>query len=194
MEPQSPLTPRWIALLRAINVGGHTVKMEHLRRLFESLLFTNVETFIASGNVIFRAPSEPDGNVRTLEEKIERHLQESLGYGVATFIRTPAELTEIANYQPFPAKELAEEDVSLYISFLQAPPSEQAQGKLMAFRTPADDFHIQGREVYWLARKKISESAFSGALLEKTLGMQATMRNSTTVKKLAAKYGGSSGG
>ena len=57
----------------------------------------------------------------------------------------------------------------------------------MTFQTAADDFHVHEREVYWLCRKKLSESTFSGALLEKTLGMPATIRNATTVKKLAAK-------
>ena len=59
----------------------------------------------------------------------------------------------------------------------------------MALRTPADDFHVHEREIYWLCRTRISESAFSGGLLEKTIGLPATMRNISTVSKLAAKYG-----
>ena len=43
----------YVALLRGINVGGRNVKMDRLREIFESLGFSNVETFIASGNVIF---------------------------------------------------------------------------------------------------------------------------------------------
>jgi len=58
----------------------------------------------------------------------------------------------------------------------------------MAFRSEVDDFRVHGCEVYWLCRKKISESAFSGALLEMAIGMPATIRNATTVRKLAAKY------
>lgn len=177
--------PRFIAFLRAINVGGHNVKMEHLRKLFEALGFSNVETFIASGNVIFEAPA---ANAQELEKQIESHLQKSLGYAVATFLRSPAELADIAGYRPFAAAELDAQGNSLYIAFLPAPPGREAQHKLMAFRTPVDDFHIHNREVYWLARKKISESTFSGALLEKAIGMPATVRNVTTVKKLAAKY------
>src|SRR5438093_11101582 len=96
---------RFIAFLRAINVGGHTVKMDDLRRLFESLGCSNPETFIASGNVIFESPVE---DVRTLEKSIERHLRTALGYEVATFIRTAPELADIAKFQPFPA-ELAGE-------------------------------------------------------------------------------------
>ena len=178
----STVRRRHIALLRAINVGGHTVKMAGLRNLFEELGFARVETFIASGNVIFESPME---NTEALEKRIANHLQESLGYEVATFIRSASAIREIANYQPFPA----EEGASLYVAFLAGIPSEERQQKLMGYRSPVDDFHSQGREIYWLCRKKMSESAFSGALLEKVLGMPATMRNSTTIRKLAAQYG-----
>ena len=185
MGPQSPSAPRLIAFLRAINVGGHTVKMDHLRQLFESLGLLNVETFIASGNVIFDSPDE---NVQALEKQIESHLQRSFGYAVATFIRSSSELASIANYRPFAAAQL--EGNALYIAFLPTPPTAESQQKLMAFRTPLDDFHVHEREIYWLCRTRSSDSAFSGALLEKTIGMPATMRNFTTVRKLAAKYTG----
>ena len=177
---------RRFAFLRAINVGGHTVKMDHLRQLFEALGLLNVETFIASGNVIFDSPV---GNVQALEKQIESHLHESLGYAVATFIRSSSELASIANYQPFAASEL--EGYALYVAFLPAPPNRESQQRLMAFRTPLDDFHVHEREIYWLCLTRSSDSAFSGALLEKAIGMPATMRNSTTVRKLAAKYTGS---
>jgi uncharacterized protein (DUF1697 family) len=177
--------PKYVAFLRAINVGGHTVKMEHLRRLFEAMEFANVETFIASGNVIFETTST---STTALERQIEDALQEALGYKVETFIRTPAELAAIVQYQPFPAQELAAPGHSLYIAFVADTPSDEAQQKLQSFTTDIDAFQVHGREVYWLCRKKSSESQFSGALLEKTLGRQGTMRNVTTVKKLAAKY------
>ena len=176
---------RYIALLRAINVGGHNVKMDHLRRLFEELAFSNVETFIASGNVIFESS---ETSTSTIEQAIEAHLRSALGYNVATFIRSSSELADIARYEPFPSADIAKEGTSLYIAFLQKPPSDAALELLMAFRTDADDFHVHGREVYWLCRTRMSDSLFSGALLEKTFKMQATLRNSTTVKKLAEKY------
>jgi uncharacterized protein (DUF1697 family) len=178
--------PKYIAFLRAINVGGHTVKMDALRRLFEALGFSGVETFIASGNVIFESTAP---NPRALEKKIEGQLQEALGYAVATFLRTPAELRAVAGYRPFKDSELKAEGNVLYIAFVAGPPGEEATRKLQTFTTPVDEFHVHGREVYWLCHKKIGESRFSGALLEKTLGMPATMRNVTTVKKIAAQYG-----
>ena len=178
---------RWIALLRAINVGGHTVKMEHLRSLFVELGFGNVATFIASGNVIFDAPTR---DAPTLERRIEQHLHDSLGYAVTTFIRTPAELAAVAQQQPFAPAELADQTNALYVAFLPAAPTSEAQARLLTHRSAADDFHMDGREIYWLCRTKMSESAFSGARLEKAIGLPATMRNITTVRKLAAKYGG----
>ncbi len=181
-----PQLARYIALLRAINVGGHTVKMDYLRSLFQEIGFQNVETFIASGNVIFEAPA---GGARGLEERIEAHLYASLGYKVATFIRTSDELSEIASYRPFPAEEAAPDSGIVYVAFLPVEPGEQAEQKLLALRTPVDDFHVHKREIYWLCRIRMSDSTFSGGLLEKTVGLPATMRNTTTVKKLAAKYG-----
>lgn len=177
--------PKWVAFLRAINVGGHTIKMDYLRRLFEALGFSNVKTFISSGNVIFDSTSK---STKALERKIEYHLQETLGYEVSTFIRSTYELANIANYKPFAASELNAEGNALYIAFVADVPSDESKQKLLSFTTEDDDFHVKGREVYWLCRKKMSESEFSGALLEKVLGMQATLRNSTTVKRIASKY------
>ncbi len=177
--------PKYVAFLRAINVGGHTVKMDHLRGLFEALGFANVETFIASGNVIFDATSK---STRALERKIETYLQETLGYAVATFIRSTSELTAIADHKPFPDAELIAQGNTLYIGFMANEPSDKAQESLRRLASKVDDFHLNAREVYWLCRTKFSESGISGALLAKTLGMPTTLRNSTTVKKIAAKY------
>jgi uncharacterized protein (DUF1697 family) len=177
--------PRYIAFLRAINVGGHTVKMDHLRRLFETLGFSNVETFIASGNVIFDTPTT---YTRSLEQQIEGHLQQSLGYAVTTFLRTPSEVAAIAHYHPFSAADLTVDGHALYIAFLTTVPTQADHDKLLTFRNDVDDFHVHEREVYWLARRQMQASTFSGAFLEKTLGLPATLRNVTTVRKLAAKY------
>jgi uncharacterized protein (DUF1697 family) len=178
--------PKYIALLRAINVGGHIVKMDHLRTMFEAMGFANVETFIASGNVIFDSKS---GNPRALERKIEKHLSETLGYDVATFIRGTSELKAVAAYKPFSDSELNKDGNSLYIAFVADSPVVRMKQKLQSYCNEIDELHVQGREVYWLCRaKKMSESKFSGAVLEKILGVPATFRNSTTIKKIAAKY------
>lgn len=157
------------------------MKMSHLRELFERLKFSNVETFIASGNVIFDSPSK---NTRALEKQIETMLQQTFGYAVTTFVRSVAEIAAIN--QLIPSK--LDGGNTLYIAFTRAEPSAEAKRKLLPFKSDVEDFQIAGREVYWFSRTKFSESKFSGAQLERILGMPATIRNANTVKRLAAKY------
>ncbi|MEO5579961.1 MAG: DUF1697 domain-containing protein, partial [Gemmatimonadaceae bacterium] len=152
---------------------------------FERLGLRNVETFIASGNVIFEAPV---GNLPQLEDQIGRHLQNSLGYEVTTFIRTPAETAAIAAFEAFPPAELEAPGSSLYVVFLPAVPRDAVKRRLRSFRSDLDDFVVNGREVYWLCRTNLADSPYSRPLLGKTLGVPATVRNIKTVRKLAAKY------
>ena len=175
---------RYFAFLRAINVGGHIVKMDRLRTLFEGLKLKNVETFIASGNVIFETRTADEA---ALTRRIEKHLEQSLGYAVATFLRSGEELRAMAKYQPFARDQLDHPKHTLYVGLLQSPPARGAQSKLDTLRTPSDDFHIDGREFYWLIRTSFSESKVSGAVLEKALGMPATLRNINTIRRMAAK-------
>jgi uncharacterized protein (DUF1697 family) len=175
---------RYIAFLRAINVGGHTVKMDRLREIFESLGFSSVETFIASGNVVFETAA---GDTATLEARIATALQTALGFEVATFLRTDAELARIAAHSPFPQSQL-DAAQALNIAFLTGSLDVESVRKLMALKTEIDDFATHGREIYWLCRKKQSESTFSNAVLEKTLGRQSTLRGANTVQRMAAKY------
>jgi uncharacterized protein (DUF1697 family) len=178
---------RYFAFLRAINVGGHVVKMARLRQIFESLGFRNVETFIASGNVIFESGCR---NVKTLEMKIEEGLREALGYEVVTFIRNELELGQIANYQAFSESDLAAA-VSLNVVFLRQEPDRHSKQALLALRTDVDELHPHGREIYWLGRTKQSESTISNVVFNKALGQPATVRGVNTVKKMAARYCGS---
>ena len=175
--------PRYIAFLRAINVGGRIVKMDYLRELFEGMGLSGVQTFIASGNVIF----DSSKSASALATAIQASLQDALGYEVATFIRTPKEVATIAVYKPFSDLEL-EAAGALNVAFLASALDKTAQAKLMGLETDIDRFHHHGREVYWLCRTKQSESKFSNAVFERTLKVQATFRGISTVKKLALKY------
>jgi uncharacterized protein (DUF1697 family) len=184
--PQTAKRPaarhRWIAFLRAINVGGHVVKMDVLRAEFEALGFRDVETFIASGNVIFAATSD-DGTA--LEQRIERRLERSLGYAVPTFLRTPAELAALVRDEPFQDRGAT---APLWIGFLKSEAPSAARDRLLALRTDYDAFELRGREVFWMCRhERMSDSEISGAKLERVLGMPSTFRNVTTVRKLSLK-------
>lgn len=176
--------PKYFAFLRAINVGGHTVKMDVLRSLFEECGCSNVETFIASGNVIFEAGSNTPGE---LAHKIESHLSKQLSYTVVVFLRTTDELTGILKYKAFPDDGTS----TIYIAFLSNTPDDFVVEKFAHFNTAENEFRIHNREVYWLCRTRFSDSSFSGSQLEKTLGMPVTIRNLSTLKKMVRKYVGS---
>src|SRR5215469_11743308 len=104
---------QYFAFLRAINAGpGRVVRMNALREAFESLGFLRVATFLGSGNVVFETRAR---DVGTLERKIERRLQQALGYTVPVFLRTHAELKEIASLEPFEDSETRGADLNIIL-------------------------------------------------------------------------------
>jgi len=173
---------QYVAFLRAINVGGRTVRMTTLREIFESLGFSDAETFIASGNVIFKSRS---ANTAVLEKKAEHALEKSLGFEVTTMIRSTAELAVIVGFDAFPGSSPAS---TLYVGLLKSAPDEATCARVSALSTATDEYRVHGRELYWVCHVKTRESVASGALLGKTLGVGTTVRNITTLRKLAAKY------
>jgi uncharacterized protein (DUF1697 family) len=176
--------PRYIALLRGINVGGgHVVKMELLRKVFESIGLTNVETVIASGNVVFESSESRE---RKLEEKIEQTLKESLGYKVATFLRTVPEMAIVVKQQPFNLANL-DSDAMVYAAFLRSKPSPTLRKALNALNTDNDQVSVKNREVYWLRRARSKEAEVFALRLGKLLGSETTVRNMNTVKRIVAK-------
>jgi len=176
--------PRLFAFLRAINAGpGRTVRAEMLRSAFESLGFAEVATFLGSGNVVFETRAK---NIRTLEQRIERRLQQSLGYRVPVFIRTLAELKEIAALQPFEDSEIHGADLNIIL--LADNLDEWSKVKLLALGRKTDGFHVRGREIYWWRRKKPGTSLFATVPLAKVLHMPFTIRGANTIRKLVARW------
>jgi uncharacterized protein (DUF1697 family) len=175
--------PRFIAFLRAINVGGRNVKMNELQALFAAAGMSNVETFIASGNVIF----ESSAREASLRSKLEKQLQQALGYEVVTFIRSDGEVAAIATYQAFPAARLKSAG-AFCVALLGEALSPAAIKALAELTTEIDEFHVNGREVYWLCKVGQSQSKFSNAVFERKLKVPATFRGFNTIVRLAAKY------
>ncbi len=176
--------PRFIALLRGINVGGHRVKMDHLRALFGEMGHTDVATFIASGNVIFSSTSDDPS---ALEAGIEEHLRAALGYDVPTLIRTPTELEAVASFERL--EDEGPED-SVYVMFTEEPVEDAVRSALQGLESDMDGFEFRGREIYWLIRGKLSESPLFGGDVSKAMrGVPHTTRNLTSLRKLVAKHG-----
>jgi uncharacterized protein (DUF1697 family) len=175
--------PRYVAFLRAINVGGRIVKMDVLKREFEALGFADVETFIASGNVLFSSRAK---DVAALEKKIERRLKVALGYDVETFIRTCDEVGAVAKYSPFPPDQ-SQSAYGLYVGFLADRVPASATRQLKTIETPNHTFHVNGREVYWLCREKLSETKMSYAVIERALKTRSTFRGINTIVRLTSR-------
>src|SRR5262245_2821414 len=105
---------QYVAFLRAINVGGHTVRMDALRRHFETWGGRNVETFIASGNVIFHTARRDQ---KAAERAIEAHIQKALGYPVLIYLRSIPEIAAVAAHAPF-AQDEYERGGRLFVGFM----------------------------------------------------------------------------
>lgn len=178
---------RYIALLRAINVGSHTVTMARLRDLFAGMDFGNVSTFIASGNVLFDSRAR---SAAALEERIAGELELALGFEVATFLRTRDEIRAISEHVPFGepptvSRPNPRAPVSYFVGFLRSAPDQAAIARLMSFEDAVNSFRVHGRELYWRRTGDSTSTRFSGATLERVLEMPATVRNLNTVVKLA---------
>ena len=169
--------PRRIVFLRAINVGGHVVKMDHLRKLLTSFGLEDVETVLASGNVVFETKSTSTAKI---EDQIEAALLAELGYEVVTMVRTPKELAEVVAHRPFSLE-------TSVVGLLKRAPSAAATKEALAWDIGDEEIAIRGTELYWRHGGRMSESALGKIKIERTLG-QLTMRNLTTVAKIAARY------
>jgi uncharacterized protein (DUF1697 family) len=175
---------RYVAFLRAVNVGKRTVKMDRLKVSCEALDLANVATFIASGNVVF----DSGRAAAALEAAVEKRLHGDFGFVVDTMIRSVDQLREVQKHVA--ARRLAAEPgVSLYVGFLKTAPARSAAAAATALSNDVDRISVHGRELYWQAAKGFSESTLTAAKLEKLLATSATLRNLNTIDRIVAKFG-----
>lgn len=173
--------PKYIAFLRAINVGGNSIiKMADLKRTFESFGLENVQTYIQSGNVIFESQ---ESSASVLEERIERQMEKASGKRIRIFVRAMRDVVKMISECPFDPKE----GEVVHVTILCKKPSKKHVDALMAFRSDADDFSVKGNKAYNL-RLNREKSIFSNHSVEQILTVPGTTRNLTTIKKLAEKY------
>ncbi|MCL6457134.1 MAG: DUF1697 domain-containing protein [Gorillibacterium sp.] len=169
-----------IALLRGINVSGQNpIKMLDLKQMFETLGFSQVQTYIQTGNVRFESnEDEPE-----LRQRIQQEIKSIYGFSVPVILRTVQELKQVIVNCPFSINELSAGE-NVYVALLLEAPLQTGIDRLLTFDNAIDDFRIQGREVYILYRQGSGRSNLTNALIEKKLGVSATTRNWNTVNKL----------
>lgn len=175
--------PRYAAMLRGINLGPRKrISMADLRRLFEDLGATNVQTYVVSGNVVF---DSPPGSRAELAKKIRATIQADLGHDVAIVLRTAAEMAEVAARKPFGS----DDDAHLYVTFLAEKPETSRVKGLDAAPFAPDEFEIRGTEAYLHFPNGYGRSKLSNEWFERKLGVAATSRNWRTVTALAELSG-----
>jgi uncharacterized protein (DUF1697 family) len=176
--------PRYAALLRAINVGGRTVRMTELCALFEQARLTDVHSVIASGNLLF---SSRAGDTAALERRIESALRKGLGYEVETFVRDADELDAVVAHDPFAAKDPVLDSHTVHVIFTRSIIDREHTERIIALGTDFDEFHVFGREVFWRTRGRSSDSKIKPSAFGRAFAEPGTARNIRTVRKLAAK-------
>lgn len=178
-----PKPERCVAFLRGINLGKRRPPMSQLRDLFADLGYQDVETFIASGNVIFTS----DAAVAKLPEQIAVHLEASLGYPVDTFIRTASELRKIGETSPFP--EDGDPAYTIHVAFLGQKLPLKQKAALEAIETDNDAFVVSGREFYWRCLGRMSDSDVWKLPETKAVKLPThSMRSMVSLRKLITKH------
>jgi uncharacterized protein (DUF1697 family) len=172
--------PKYIALLRGINVSGQKIiKMDALRAMFESAGCLDVKTYIQSGNVAFTHAQADAGNLRS---HIEAHLQAALGYAVPTLLRDHAALAQVVAANPFPL-DLPDFGKKVYVAFFEKAPFPAAIESIQPYVNELERLVIQGDEGYLYYDAGLGKAKLTNAILERKLGM-ATLRNWNTVTTL----------
>ena len=170
-----------ISMLRGINVGGYNViKMDALRALYESLGMQGAQTYVQSGNVVFR--TNQNDAIR-LAKKIQGGIEKSFSCKPEIIVRSAAELADTIARNPF-AKRRDIEPAKLLVLFLASEPNSESRKKVLAIKAHPEELHINGREVYIYFPNGMGKTKLPWTTIERLLGTPGTGRNWNTVTKL----------
>ena len=168
----------YISMLRGINVSGQKkIKMKDLKKLYEVLEFSDVETYIQSGNVVFKSSNT---DISGLITKIQKKIQRTFGFDVSVLIRTKDELQKLIENTPFSKKDTSK----LHITFLSDSPIDISTEEINNAKDKAEEFSIASREIYLFCPNGYGKSKLSNTFFERKLGVSATTRNWKTVNTL----------
>lgn len=171
-----------IAILRGINVGGkRKILMADLKELFERLGFTDIKTYIQSGNVIFNSPNQLSDN--DISAKVEKSISDKYRFDVPVIVRSENELEQAVEKNPFYKGE--EVDINrLHLTFLKKIPTKENRLKTESYNYAPDEFIIDDKNVFVFCEGKYHQSKLTNSFFESKLKVAATTRNWKTVLKL----------
>ena len=169
----------YIALLRGINVGGsHTLSMKELKLLLEKDGCVDVQTYIQSGNVIFRSATS---SASRLANELTAAISRSHGFEPLIVVLTRGELESAAAENPY--AEANENPTSLHLFFLAERPAKPDLNSLDTLKARTERFALKGKVFYLHAPDGIGRSTLAKRA-ERLLGVDATARNWRTVTTL----------
>lgn len=183
----------WIALLRGINVGGaNRLPMAELRAQLSGLGFEDVETYIASGNVVFGVDGDLDADLaETLAGRIATTIETHHGFRPRVLVLPAARLREAMQANPFPEAEA--EPKTLHLYFLATQPTDVDPAAFESVAAPSEHWELGDHVLYLHTPDGLGRSKLA-ARLESLLGVPATARNWRTVTRVgeivAARVGG----
>lgn len=172
---------RYIALIRAINVGGHRkVKMKDLREMFIEMGIEQVRTYIQSGNVIFNSDIT---DAHALSREIENEIRKAFGHEVIVIIRTPEQLHYLIENNPFARKN--HQPYMLYVTFFKHDVSPEKQEEIRNLTNDIEMYRFQKGELFSLIDKQTEQKVyFSNNYIENIAGQLGTTRNWNSVNKI----------
>jgi uncharacterized protein (DUF1697 family) len=172
-----------IAMLRGVNVGGYQkLNMEALRTLCGGLGLLDVQTYIQSGNLMFR---EDTGDPGAAARRIEDGIQKKFGFRPDVIVRTTSDLRKVIANNPFAGRPEVAPNRLLAV-FMAATPPRQARDRVLAIPTEPEELHIKGRELYIYYPNGMARPKVPLVRIEKLLETSFTGRNWNTVNKLLA--------
>jgi uncharacterized protein (DUF1697 family) len=174
---------KYIALLRGINVGGKMIiKMSDLKTTIENCGFTNVNTYIQSGNIIFES-NEKDPNIITT--KLENELLKSLKYHLRIVVRTYQQLKAILSNVPDDWK--TRQDMRCYLAFVKEPATAEDVIHELALKEGVDSVK-DGEGVVYMSTllSGLTKSGFT-RLINKIVYKDITIRNYNTCQQLLSR-------
>jgi uncharacterized protein (DUF1697 family) len=175
--------PVIVSLLRAVNVGGHAViKMADLKSLYESLKFRDVQTYVQSGNVVFRTDS---ADLKLLSKKIQSAIAKRFKVTPGVLLRTAKDLRDIVTGNPF-AKRSDVPPAKLLVYFLHEEMSRDAATELKKLPPKGEELIPAKRELYIYFPDGMGKSKLPWRAVEKLCITPGTGRNWNTVTKLLA--------
>jgi uncharacterized protein (DUF1697 family) len=172
-----------ISMLCGVNVGSHKrMKMEALRRVYESLGLENPQTYLQSGNVVFKTRERDRAS---LAGRIENAIEQRFQFRSDVILRTLSELRSVIARNPF-ATRTGIDPSKLVVTFLAGDCGTEAQQNLLSIKTDSEEIRVDGRELYIYFPVGMGRSKLSPALIEKKLKTTGTGRNWNTVTNLLA--------